>query len=163
MASWVAPYLITTRKFAYRAAVGSLPIAGGATFLQVLSGEWVATLIQLSQLLGEGIDLADLDAFLKAEAGIVFMHERSRNFQLTRKAVMLIPFGWVALQLVHDVEKDAAGGCGHMMACMVGAPVLAGKVGTAVWQCHPPVQSDLSSAEGRILLEGGREQHAAVA
>ena len=89
-------------------------------------------MVSVEKFFAQGIVLHDFECFVKSDAGVSFLAETAVSVRLEPGAVLLVPFGYVAMTtLVNDFKNQASSG--HLTHHHVLAPKLAANLSSNVW------------------------------
>ena len=138
--------LCSVRKHALHVGTIHWPFVGVGSFVYILGGEWVFTMMEVAKMLEKGLVLRDFESFCKTAGCVDFAQENSPSFRLTAGCWMFIPFGFVVIPaLIQCDKKDKK--CAHFVCYPAMAAALAKKLPPNVWAAIHKESKDCFAAK----------------
>jgi hypothetical protein len=128
----VGPWITTSRRWHFRFGTATSGVSGIGCFIAPMSGEWLMIGFDVALLLDQGITLANLECFMKTDAGEQFMLENGTAVRVSVGEILFVPFGWSLIQTLITVQSGYT--CGHCIIWHVPCDRLLGKTPHRVWQ-----------------------------
>ena len=96
------PHIVSLKRDVPRLGAAAMALPTVANFSTTLAEPMFMLMLEAKEILGQGISLVDIKAFLGTESGAKFLASDSAKLLfLPRQATVYMPFGWYAIPLYY--------------------------------------------------------------